>query len=243
MQTLFISFATTQIIEQTADYNYLSLFMRADIVVKSIMLVLVLASIWSWSIVLKKTSHLRKLQKKTTNFEKTFWEQGTFESSIEALGNKTEEPMGRVLNAVLREWHESRSLGLNNENDVRNAHQRIDKVMKLVLHRDINDLEIGISNLAIIASSTVFIGLFGTVWGIMNAFRSIASTQSTNLAVVAPGIAEALFATALGLFAAIPASIFYNKITNDIDLYSVHLESFTQELSAILSRKIGVTLI
>ena len=143
--------------------------------------------------------------------------------------------MARVFVAAMREWDENTGPSVRGDA----THERIDRVMNLVVNRELGKAERGLSVLAIVASSSVFIGLFGTVWGIMNAFRAIAATQNTNLSVVAPGIAEALFATALGLIAAIPASIFYNKYSTDLDRYGARLEGYADELSAILSRKIN----
>ena len=146
--------------------------------------------------------------------------------------------MARVFAAAMREWDASKS-GARSEMALASTHERIDRVMNLVVNRELSKAERGMSVLATIGSASVFIGLFGTVWGIMNAFRAIAATQNTNLSVVAPGIAEALFATALGLIAAIPAVIFYNWFSNDLEKYAARLEGYADELSAILSRKLG----
>ena len=154
------------------------------------------------------------------------------------MGGDTRDPMARVFAAAMREYDESMT-SPRNDAAILSTRERIDRVMNLVVNRELSKAERGLSILATIGSASVFIGLFGTVWGIMNSFRAIAASQNTNLSVVAPGIAEALFATALGLIAAIPAVIFYNKYSSDIDKYAGRLEGYADELSAILSRKIS----
>lgn len=222
----------------TKDFSYTALFLRADIVVKLIMVGLALASVWSWAIIIDKIINFSILKKRAAKFEETFWSGRTLEELSTGLATDTRDPMGRVFTAAMREWTESKAMGLRDP-DVAGTRERIDRVMGLVVNRELAKAEKGMTVLATIGSASVFVGLFGTVWGIMNAFRAIALTQNTSLAVVAPGIAEALFATALGLVAAIPASVFYNKFTSDIDSYAGRLDGYTDELSAILSRKIG----
>lgn len=224
---------------QTAgDFSFIGLFMLADWVVKSVMLLLVVLSIWSWGIAIDKFIKFSLLRKKAAEFEETFWSGRTLEELNAGLSNDTRDPMARVFAAAMREWDESKASN-RSEAALHSTHERIDRVMSLVVNRELAKVERGMGVLATVASASVFIGLFGTVWGIMNAFRAIAATQNTNLAVVAPGIAEALFATALGLIAAIPALIFYNKFSADIDSYGGRLEGYADELSAILSRKIN----
>jgi len=221
------------------DFSFLSLFLLADWVVKSVMLLLVALSIWSWGIAVDKFINFMLLRKKATAFEETFWSGRTLEELNAGLSNDARDPMARVFSAAMREWDESKAAGARSDAVLHSTHERIDRVMSLVVNRELAKLEKGMSVLATVGSASVFIGLFGTVWGIMNAFRAIAATQNTNLSVVAPGIAEALFATALGLIAAIPAVIFYNKFSNDLDSYAGRLEGYADELSAILSRKIN----
>jgi biopolymer transport protein TolQ len=225
----------------SGDFSFLSLFMQADWVVRSVMIVLTIASIWSWVVAIDKFIMFAMLKRRATAFEDTFWSGRTLDELSAALGSDTRDPMARVFAAAMREYNESRNataasgvLGRSNA-----THERIDSVMNLVINRELAKAERGMTILATVASASVFVGLFGTVWGIMNAFRAIAVSQNTNLSVVAPGIAEALFATALGLIAAIPALIFYNMFTADLDKYGGRLEGYSDELSAILSRKLS----
>jgi len=219
------------------DFSFLSLFFAADWVVKSVMILLVVASVWSWVVAINKGVMFFLLRRKATSFEDTFWSGRTLDDLSKSLGNDTRDPMSRVFAAAMREYSESRGSGPT-RSDIA-THERIDSVMNLVVNRELAKCERGMPVLATVASASVFVGLFGTVWGIMNAFRAIAASQNTNLSVVAPGIAEALFATALGLIAAIPALIFYNMFTSDLDKYGGRLEGYADELSAILSRKLS----
>jgi len=222
----------------SGDFSFLSLFWRADWVVKAVMIILILASIWSWAIAVDKLITFFQLRRRATLFEETFWSGRTLEELASSLGQDTRDPMARVFAAAMREWEESKT-GNRSEANMHSTKERIDRVMNLVVNRELAKAEGGLTVLATVGSASVFIGLFGTVWGIMNAFRAIAVSQNTNLSVVAPGIAEALFATALGLIAAIPAVIFYNKFSSDLERYAGRLEGYTDELSAILSRKIS----
>ena len=221
------------------DFSYTGLFKRADPVVKVVMIGLALASIWSWAIIIDKTINFYLLRKRANDFEETFWSGRTLDELADGLAGDTRDPMGRVFSAAMREWNESKGLRKKSEAEMAGTRDRVDRVMGLIVNRELAKAERGMTVLATIGSASVFIGLFGTVWGIMNSFRAIALSQNTNLAVVAPGIAEALFATALGLVAAIPATIFYNKFSADLDKYAGRLDGYTDELSAILSRKIG----
>lgn len=219
-----------------AEFSFWALFLAADWVVKAVMILLVLASIWSWVVAIDKAVMFYMLKKRATAFEDTFWSGRTLDELSVALGSDTRDPMARVFSAAMREYNESRAGG--NTSDI-HTHDRINSVMNLVMNRELAKAERGMPVLASVASVSVFVGLFGTVWGIMNAFRAIAVAQSTSLSVVAPGIAEALFATALGLIAAIPALIFYNSYTAKLDSYGGRVEGYADELSAILSRKLG----
>lgn len=219
------------------DFSFFGLFKEASLMVKAVMVLLILFSIWSWIVAVDKFIALRVLKKRARNFEDTFWSGRTLDDLSKSLENDLRDPMARIFKAAMREWNESRSAP-QNEARLLNTRERIDRVMTLVVNRELSGLERGMNVLATVASSSVFIGLFGTVWGIMTAFQAIAVSQNTNLAVVAPGIAEALFATALGLIAAIPALIFYNKYSADIDQYAGRLDAFVDELSAVFSRKI-----
>lgn len=221
-----------------SDFSYTALFMRADTVVKIVMIGLATASIWSWAIIIDKAISFYLLRKRADNFEETFWSGHTLDELAKGLTGDIRDPMARVFMAAMREWKESRNAGIYSVSEISDTSERIDRVMGLVVNRELAKAERGMTVLATIGSASVFVGLFGTVWGIMNSFRAIALSQNTNLAVVAPGIAEALFATALGLIAAIPATVFYNKYTSDLNKYAGRLDGYTDELASILSRKI-----
>ena len=218
------------------DFTFLSLFLRADWIIKSVMIGLALASIWSWVVAVEKSFMFYMLKKRATDFEETFWSGRTLDDLSTALGTDTRDPMARVFAAAMREYNESRAAGTSARPE--STHGRIDAVMNLVINRELAKVERGMIVLATIASISVFVGLLGTVWGIINTFRAISAENSTDLVVIAPGMAEALFATALGLVAAIPAKIFFDKFSSDIDKYGGRLEGYADELSAILSRKL-----
>ncbi len=221
------------------DFSFWSLFKRADWVVKAVMILLIIASIWSWAIAVNKGITMFLLKRRANLFEDTFWSGKTLDELSKAMAGDTRDPMARVFAAAMREYDESLISQRSDAAILSSTSERIDRVMTLVVNRELSKAERGLPVLATIGSASVFIGLFGTVWGIMNSFRAIAASQNTNLTVVAPGIAEALFATALGLIAAIPAVIFYNMYSSDIDKYAGRLEGYADELSAILSRKIS----
>ena len=221
------------------DLSIWSLFLRADWIVKLVMGVLVLASVWTWAIILDKMWRLRRLETRALRFEDAFWSGGSLEDLYERVGQRPYDPMAAVFSSAMREWRRSAAKGLVQQVTARAGLQaRIDRVMQVTLGREMDRLERYMIFLASVGSTAPFIGLFGTVWGIMNSFQAIAVTKQTNLAVVAPGIAEALFATALGLIAAIPAVVAYNKISNDLGRYGGRLEAFAVEFSAILSRQL-----
>ncbi|MDG1126321.1 MAG: protein TolQ [Hellea sp.] len=222
----------------TSDFSFSSLFLRADWVVRGVMLILMAASIWSWAIAVDKGIMIFSLNKHAKTFEDIFWSGKTLDELKVELKDSLRDPMSRVFSAAIKEYDEYSSLRIKS-NASMSSQYRIDSIMNLIVNRELSKLERGMTTLATIGSSSVFIGLFGTVWGIMNSFRAIAASQNTSLTVVAPGIAEALFATALGLMAAIPAVIFYNKYTADLNKYGGRLEGYADELSAILSRKIS----
>ena len=222
----------------TSDFSFSSLFLRADWVVRGVMLILMAASIWSWAIAVDKGIMIFSLNKHAKTFEDIFWSGKALDELKVELKDSLRDPMSRVFSAAIKEYDEYSSLKIKS-NASMSSQYRIDSIMNLIVNRELSKLERGMTTLATIGSSSVFIGLFGTVWGIMNSFRAIAASQNTSLTVVAPGIAEALFATALGLMAAIPAVIFYNKYTADLNKYGGRLEGYADELSAILSRKIS----
>ena len=221
------------------DLSIWTLFLNADLIVKLVILLLVLASVWSWAIIFEKFFKLRRLHNQADEFEDQFWSGGSLEDLYDRIGNQPLDPMSAMFSAAMREWRRSVSKGLAAAGQMRAGLQsRIERVMGVTLGREMDRLERYMTFLASVGSTAPFIGLFGTVWGIMHSFSSIASSKNTSLAVVAPGIAEALFATALGLIAAIPAVIAYNKISSDLTRYAGRLEAFSNEFGAILSRQL-----
>jgi biopolymer transport protein TolQ len=219
------------------DTSLWNLFLSADLVVKVVMLLLLIASVWCWAIIFDKWIRLRRLRAKAAAFEDTFWSGGSLEDLYDRIGNEPGEPMAIIFASAMKEWRHAVERGLKNTNTMRvGLQQRVDRVMQVAQAREMGRLERHMTVLASVGSTAPFIGLFGTVWGIMNAFSSIAASSNTSLAVVAPGIAEALFATAMGLFAAIPASAAYNKFTSELTHYADQLENFASEFAAILSR-------
>lgn len=219
------------------DMSAWGLFMQADMVVKAVMIGLVFASVWSWAIILQKRGLLGRLNKRANRFEDTFWSGEPLDQIYARVKKSKEDPMLRTFSAGMDEWKAGIVGGVpSNQNLQASLRQRVERSMSVAIGREMTVLESGMTFLASVASSAPFIGLFGTVWGIMNSFTAIASTNNTSLAVVAPGIAEALFATAIGLVAAIPAAIAYNVLSARLNNYADRLEAFTDEFSAILSR-------
>ena len=215
------------------------LFLEADIVVQIVMVLLLLASFWCWAIIFEKVLRLRRLRERASQFEEAFWSGGSLDDLYDRIDNRPPDPMASIFVSAMREWRRSASRGIAQTAEVKaGLQQRIERVMEIAMGREMDRLERHMTFLASVGSAAPFIGLFGTVWGIMNAFTSIAAAKNTSLAVVAPGIAEALFATALGLVAAIPAVIGYNKLSNDLGRYAGRLEAFSGEFGAILSRKL-----
>ena len=222
-----------------ADLSLLGLFMQADIVVKVVMLILLFASFWSWAIIFEKAMRLKRLNGRAGQFEESFWSGGSLEELFDRISNRPTDPMASIFVAAMREWRRSASKGLLVSDQLRaGLQQRIDRVMQITLGREMEQVERQMVFLASVGASAPFVGLFGTVWAIMNSFASIAASKNTSLAVVAPGIAEALFATALGLVAAIPAVLAYNKLSNDLGRYALKLDTFAGEFGAILSRQL-----
>ncbi len=218
------------------DLSILGLFLQADIVVKIVMLALLLASVWVWAIVFEKTTSLRRAQKAADGFEDRFWSGGSLDDLFEEEGAKPAHPMAAVFGAAMSEWR--RSLRVAGADIARSGvRDRVERAMSVTIQREMERLEKWMIFLASVGSTAPFIGLFGTVWGIMHSFSAIAAMHNTNLAVVAPGIAEALFATAIGLVAAIPAVLAYNKISTDLSRFAARLEGFGTEFGAILSRQ------
>lgn len=221
------------------DLSVWGLFLQADWIVKSVMLFLIFASIWSWAIIFDKIIRLRRLREQARQFEEAFWSGGSLEDLYDRISNRPADPMSSIFVAAMREWRRSAAKGLLASEHLReNLQDRIERVMNITLGREMDQIERYMGYLASVGSAGPFIGLFGTVWGIMNSFAAIAGSKNTTLAVVAPGIAEALFATALGLVAAIPAVLAYNKLSGDINRYANRLEAFAGEFGAILSRQL-----
>ena len=220
------------------DLSIWGLFLSADIVVKAVMLMLILASIWSWTIIFEKLRSIRTEFNRADAFEDEFWSGGPLDKLYDDLGPDPDGVMARVFSSAMREWQRSILGGKANRNGVHSISERIERTMSVVINRELAVVEKGMTFLASVGSVAPFVGLFGTVWGIMNSFQSIAESRNTSLAIVAPGIAEALFATALGLAAAIPAVVAYNRFSSQIDSFSARLEGFSSEFSTILSRQL-----
>ena len=219
----------------TPDMSLWGLFLQAAFVVKLVMLGLLAASIWCWAIVIDKQLLFARTKRNMDKFEKVFWSGQSLEELYRSLLNRPNSAMAALFVAAMREWKRSYEGG---SRSVAGLQQRIDKVLDVTIAREVERLESKLLVLATVGSAGPFVGLFGTVWGIMTSFQSIAASKNTSLAVVAPGIAEALLATAIGLIAAIPAVIFYNKFSNQVTRQASRMEGFADEFSAILSRQI-----
>ena len=223
---------------QELNFSVWMLFLKADTVVKLVMLLLIVASVWCWAIIIEKSLRLKRLNSEAAEFEGSFWSGGSLDTLYDKIGTLPKDPMTAIFVSAMKEWRRSIDSGVTSADHGSSLTDRIDRVMDVTLNREIERVERQITILASTGSTAPFIGLFGTVWGIMNSFQSIAISKNTSLAVVAPGIAEALFATALGLLAAVPAVIAYNKISKDVDRYAARLEDFSNEFSAIISRQL-----
>ena len=208
------------------DFSVVSLFLRADIIVKSVMIILVAFSIYSWAIIFDKIRLFRKINKSAEEFEEKFWKSKSAETFYNNLPSTTNDPMAEVFKSSMQMVMKSRSKS--------NLSERLVGVLEANIEKQMTNVDKNYTFLATVGSTAPFIGLFGTVWGIMNSFQSIAISRNTSLAIVAPGIAEALFATALGLLAAIPAVIAYNKFSNDSKKYSQKLENFSKRFISII---------
>jgi biopolymer transport protein TolQ len=218
-----------------AEISILGMFLGAHIVVKLVMIGLLAASIWCWAIIVDKAILFARTRRAMDRFEEVFWSGSSLEDLYAKLQDRPTGAMASLFVAAMREWKRSfQTAGAS----FMGLQARIDKVLDVSIAREVEKLESNLLVLATVASAGPFVGLFGTVWGIMTSFRSIAASKNTSLAVVAPGIAEALLATAIGLFAAIPALVAYNKLQGDVARAQARLESFADEFSAILSRQI-----
>jgi len=218
-----------------ADLSLWALFMQADIIVKSVMLGLLAASVWSWAIIVDKTLLFGRAKLEMNRFERVFWSGQSLEELYQEMAERPPMGLGAVFVAAMKEWKRSHE---QNAASFMGVQGRLDKVLDVAIARESEALEKRLGFLATVASASPFIGLFGTVWGIMNAFTAISAAASTNLTVVAGPIAEALFATAIGLLAAIPAVIAYNKLSSDAGKLIGRLEGFADEFSTILSRQL-----
>ncbi|WP_137123949.1 protein TolQ [Roseomonas sp. HF4] len=218
------------------DLSLWGLFLQADWVVKAVMIGLLVASIWVWAIVFDKVTGIRRANRAADAFEDRFWSGGSLDDLYAREGEEPTHPLAAVFGAAMREWRRSAGQG----SVLGGARERVERAMGVTIGREMERLERWMVFLASVGSVAPFVGLFGTVWGIMNSFTAIAGMQNTNLAVVAPGIAEALFATAIGLIAAIPAVLAYNKLNTDLARFAARLESFATEFGAILSRQTEV---
>jgi len=210
----------------SADFSILNLFLRADIIVKSVMILLVASSIYSWAIIIEKYRLFKKINQSSEEFENKFWKSKSAESFYNNLPQDMDDPMANVFKDTMQVIIKSKSKS--------NLPNRLESMLEVNIEKQLNVIEKNFTFLATVGSTAPFIGLFGTVWGIMNSFQSIAISRNTSLAIVAPGIAEALFATALGLLAAIPAVVAYNKFNNDSKKYSQKLENFSKRFISII---------
>jgi biopolymer transport protein TolQ len=225
-------------ISSVGNISIVSLFLHADMLVRVVMILLLIASLWSWTIIFNKWAAFSGLRRRANKFEKVFWSGLSLDELYQQFAAKADHPMAAVFVAALREWRRAFEGAGPRESQLAGIKDRIDKAMSVTILRETDGLEKNLGFLATVGSTAPFIGLFGTVWGIMNSFGAIAARHDTTLAVVAPGIAEALFATAMGLLAAIPAVIFYNRFVGEIGRYSNRLDAFADEFSAILSRQL-----
>ena len=224
--------------EIQSAFTPVGLFVRADIVVKSVLLLLILASFWTWVLIIDKSMAFGSLKRKANRFETNFWSGRSLDEMYAQHAQRADQPFTAVFVAALREWKRSFETGPLKETQLSSLKDRVERAMNVSIQREVEKIERGLGYLATVGSTAPFVGLFGTVWGIMTAFQAIAARQDTTLAVVAPGIADALFATALGLVAAIPAVVAYNRFLNELGRYTGRLEAFAEEFSTFLSRQL-----
>ena len=210
----------------SADFSILNLFLRADVIVKSVIIILIVSSIYSWAVIIEKYRLFKKINKSSEEFENKFWKSRSAESFYNNLPENIDDPMANVFKDTMQVIIKSKSKS--------NLSNKLESMLEVNIEKQMNRLDKNYTFLATVGSTAPFIGLFGTVWGIMNSFQSIAISRNTSLAIVAPGIAEALFATALGLLAAIPAVVAYNKYNNDSKKYSQKLENFSKRFLSII---------
>jgi biopolymer transport protein TolQ len=225
------------------SFSILAVFLRADWVVKAVLIGLALASLWSWTVILDKLFRFAALGDQADKFERAVNSGRSLEDIAAEAGERPRQALPRMLQAALKEWRDARAkgglTGPSADSQAALLIQRIDRLMDGMISRESRRIEEGLGALSIVATASPFVGLFGTVWGIMHAFQAIAAQKNTNLAVVAPSIAEALFTTAVGLAAAIPAYIFYNKFATEAGRFSGRMESFADDLAASVARRLG----
>ena len=210
----------------SADFSIVNLFIKADIIVKSVIVILIAASVYSWAIIIEKIRLFKKINQSSDEFEEKFWKSRSAESFYNSLPSNIDDPMANVFKDSMQVVMKTRSKS--------NLSEKLQSVLEVNIEKQMNILEKNYTFLATVGSTAPFIGLFGTVWGIMNSFQSIAISRNTSLAIVAPGIAEALFATALGLLAAIPAVVAYNKFSSDSRKYTQRLDNFSKRFISII---------
>jgi biopolymer transport protein TolQ len=220
-----------------ADFSFLALFLQAHIVVKLVMIGLLLASVWGWAVIIEKLVTFARTRRETDEFERLFWSGQSLDELYAMTAQRRSSAVASLFVAAMREWRRSIDSA---PKPLAGVQHRIERVMDVAINREVDRLERRLLFLATVGSTAPFIGLFGTVWGIMTSFQSIAAAKTTSLAVVAPGIAEALFATALGLLAAIPAVIFYNKFSTEAGRLAQRFEGFSDEFLAIVSRQLDL---
>lgn len=229
---------TTNLVLSDQELSIWGLFLQADIIVKLVILLLIAASLWSWSIIIDKVRALRQQNALADEFEDLFWSGEHIDRIYDRLGGQPDGVMARVFVAAMREWRRASGKAIRPPGQIVSSSNRIDRNMEVTISREMEGMEKGMTFLASVGSVAPFVGLFGTVWGIMNSFQAIAISKNTSLAVVAPGIAEALFATALGLVAAIPAVVAYNRFNAHIDALGSRVDRFSNEFSTMLSRQL-----
>ena len=210
----------------SADFSLINLFLKADIIVKSVIVLLIVCSIYSWAVIFEKLKLFKTINSSSDKFEDRFWKSKSVENFYNSMPQNVSDPMAVIFKESMQGIMKSRSKS--------NINERLSSILEAGIEKQVSKIEKGFTFLATVGSTAPFIGLFGTVWGIMNSFQSIAISRNTSLAIVAPGIAEALFATALGLLAAIPAVVAYNKFNNDLRNYSQKLESFSKRFLSII---------
>jgi biopolymer transport protein TolQ len=230
----------SDVVNSVQHLSIWSLIWASDIVIKSIVVGLIAASVWSWTIIIEKVGTLRTVKSLSKSFEEKFWSGGSLDKLYDSIGNRPRDPMSAMFVSAMKEWKRTNILKSKTDRGLRGVslQQRIEKAMSVSLDKEIDALDTRMGVLASTGSVSPLVGLFGTVWGIMNSFSALGVGTNNSLSAIAPGIAEALFTTALGLIAAIPAVVAYNKISSDIGRYAGRLENFMAEFSTILSREI-----